>query len=174
MKQISNALKPVPGTEKVGNPKSVVTDNQREFARAYVRNGGNATAAARHAGYSQPGVVGAQLKKNAKVAAEIARERAEYERSTMMTKKKVMDGFLEAIEMGKIKSDAIAMVSGWREIARMCGYFEPTKHKIEVSVNGQVVIQKLQALDDAQLLALIDENSDPDAIEGDFTVLPPA
>lgn len=108
---------------------------------------------------------------NPKVQAEVARERERWEKANLMTKKRVMDGFLEAIDIAKIQADPMAMIGGWREIAKMCGYFEPIKHRLEVSVQGEVVIQKLQALSDAQLLELADGKAD--ALEGEFTVLPP-
>lgn len=47
--------------------------------------------------------------------------------------------------MAKIKADPLTMIAGWREVGKMCGFYEPTKAKIEVSVQGQVLIQRLNA-----------------------------
>jgi phage terminase small subunit len=99
----------------------------------------------------------------------IEKGRADFEKANLMTKKRVMDGFLEAIDVARLQADSVAMTGGWREIAKMCGYYEPTKHKLEVSVNGQVVIQKLQQLTDEQLLQLAD--GEADALDGEFQVI---
>lgn len=145
-----------------------LTEKQRRFVNAVARDNMNNLAAARIAGYDRhPG--GNGMLKNPKIIRAIAEEREKWAKASAMTKKKVIDGILEAIEMAKIQSDPTPMIQGWTQIAKMCGFMEPTKHKLEVSVNGQVVIQKLQELDDAQLLALADGRSD--AIEGEFEVV---
>jgi phage terminase small subunit len=156
------------GDEDINRP---LTERQRLFVNHLVRDKLNQSAAARQAGLScAPGSLQA-LMKNAKIAHAIAVEREEFARASQMTKKKVIDGFMEAIDMARLKADPMVMVAGWREVAKMCGFYEPTKHKLEVSVNGQVVIQKLQQLNDEQLLALADGRSD--AIEGEFSVVEP-
>ena len=38
------------------------------------------------------------------------------------------------------------MIAGWREVGKMCGFYEPTKAKIEVSVQGQVLLQRLNGM----------------------------
>lgn len=156
------------GEEKIDG---ILTERQRTFVNHVVRDKLNYAAAARQAGFANTNSAVQALVKNAKVAHAIAVEREEFARASQMTKKKVIDGFMEAIDMARLKADPMVMVAGWREVAKMCGFYEPTKHKLEVSVNGEVVIQKLQSLDDAQLLALADGRSD--AIDGEFTVVEP-
>ena len=46
------------------------------------------------------------------------------------------------------------MIAGWREVGKMCGFYEPTRTRVEVSVNGQVMVQRLNAMTDAELLEL--------------------
>jgi hypothetical protein len=130
-----------------------MTEMQRNFI-ANVAVGMSATQAARHAGYKMPRDQGRQMLAVPKIAAAVEGERAQYEEAGRMTKKRVMDGFLDAISDAKTLSDPIAQIAGWREIAKMCGYFEPQKHQIEVSVNGNLVVQKIQAMSDAELLRL--------------------
>ena len=50
--------------------------------------------------------------------------------------------------MARIKADPIAMIAGWREIGKMCRFYEATRAKIEVSVQGQVLIQRLNTMSD--------------------------
>ena len=104
-----------------------------------------------------------------KMLAAVEGERRKYEQQGLMTRKKVLEGFLEAIEIGKLKADSVAMTTGWREVAKLCGYYEPVKHKLEVSVQGEVVLHKLQSLDDQKLLQLVE--GDTDALDGEFKVL---
>lgn len=151
------------------NPNGILSEQQRRFVTHLVHDKMNVTAAARLAGYKHDRVTGHILMNNPKVVNAIAIEREEYAKASAMTKKKVIDGFMEAIDMARIQADPTPMIQGWTQIAKMCGYYEPTRHKLEVSVNGEVVIQKLQQLDDAQLLALADGQTD--AIDGEFLVL---
>lgn len=74
-----------------------------------------------------------------------------------MTRQRVMDGLLEAVEMAKLMAEPATMVSGWREIGKMCGYFEPKKVDINVNVAGNVIHQRLNQLSDAELLKIIQE-----------------
>lgn len=154
------------------DPSQPLTEKQRMFVHHLVHNKLNQTAAARQAGFSEAGVEAVRLLKSPKVQAAIAEERAEYARASAMTKQKVIDGFAEAVDLARIKADPIAMIAGWREIGKMCGFYEPTKTKIEVSVNGRVMIDRLQTMGDAELLALVEQ--DPHALgtlEGDFHVV---
>ena len=158
-------------TRNRGNqdPSQPLTEKQRMFVHHLVHDKLNQTAAARQAGFSQPGTAANALMKNPKVLAAIAEERAEYARASGMTKQKVIEGFSEAIDLARIKADPIAMIAGWREIGKICGFYEATKTKIELSVQGQVLIQRLNSMSDEELLALAE--GDPSVLEGEFTVV---
>lgn len=80
-----------------------------------------------------------------------------------------MDGFLEAIDMARIQADSGNMVAGWREIAKMCGYYAPEVHKIDVTVTAKRVIDRLETMSDADLLEMVNENAQ--IIEGSASVL---
>src|SRR5690606_20870408 len=154
------------GSQDPGQP---LTEMQRGFVHQLVHNKLNQTAAARQAGIPQPGSALLNRVRDPEGLNAISAERDEYAKASGVTKKKVIDGMLEAIDMAKIKADPIAMISGWREVGRMCGFYEPTKHKVEVSVNGQLMMQRIQSMTDEELLALVEE--DPNAIEGEFSVV---
>lgn len=160
-----------PGSNKQGrqNPDSALSEQQRNFVRNIVEFKLNATAAARQAGYSHPKTQGSALLKNPKIAAAIAVEREEFAKASGMTKKKVIDGLAESIDMARMKGDPTTMVMGWREIGKMCGFYEPTKAEIKISVTGKVMVEKLQAMSDEELLALAEQ--DIDAIDGEFHVV---
>lgn len=143
----------------------ILSEKQRQFA-IYVGRGMTQHAAGKAVGYSQ-GSVG-PLMQLPKIRMAIAEEREAYAIASQMTKKKVMDGLIEAVEMAKLKADPMAMISGWREIGKMCGFYEPTKTQIELSVNGKVVIEKLSTMSDEQLLALLETKT----LEGEYTEVP--
>ncbi len=118
------------------------------------------SAAAAAAGYKYNSDQVSKLVRKDHIYAAIKREQALNEKAGLMTKKKVMDGYLSAIEQAKMLADPTAQIQGWNSIAKMCGYFEPTRHKIEVDVKGKVIVERLQQLSDADLLRLADGATD--------------
>lgn len=151
------------------NPDAPLTEMQRQFVTYFVDHQMTQTAAARAAGFAQPGTAANQMMQHPKIARAIAERRAEYAAASQVTKKKVIDGFLESIEMAKIKADPLTMIAGWREVGKMCGFYEPSKAKIEVSVNGQVLIQRLNTLSDEELLKIAE--GDPDVFDAEVKVI---
>ena len=51
------------------------------------------------------------------------------------------------------------MIAGWREVRKMCGYYEPVKKQIDVNITGNVVMERLNRLSDADLLKLIEDQT---------------
>jgi phage terminase small subunit len=135
-----------------------LTEQQAKFVRA-TAEGMPPASAARSAGYSNPSMVANKLLKNPVLQAGILAVRRKFEADAAMSRKKVIDGLSEAIVMAKIQGDPTAMIMGWRELGRMCGYYEAIKHKVEVSVSGQVTHQSIKALPDEELLRLADEGA---------------
>lgn len=152
------------------NPDKPLNERQKAFVKYYVHHNLPKSTAARQAGFKDFNTMGRALMKNPAVIKAIELERSKFEAAGQMTRKRVLDGFLEAIDMGRLKADSIAMTAGWREIAKLCGYYEPTKHKVEISVNGQVTMAKLQQMTDAELLALAEKaaEQEPEALPGTF------
>ncbi len=169
--QAPENLPPRAETRKNGNfnPDAPLTERQRQFVVNLVDHGMTQTAAARAAGSAQPGTSAYEWMRHPKIERAIAERRAEYAVASQVTKKRVIDGFLESIEMAKIKADPLTMIAGWREVGKMCGFYEPTKAKIEVSVQGQVLFQRLNAMSDEELLKLAE--GDPNVIDGEVKVI---
>lgn len=145
-----------------------MTPEQLAFVKSAAR-GLAPTAAARAAGYASAKIAGYRLMQKDHIRKAIAIERALYVRASGMSKKRVMDGILGAIERAKQAGEPMTEISGWREVAKMCGYYEPVKHKLEVDVKGHIVVQKLQTMSDADLLRL--SEGDDSIIDAEFTVL---
>lgn len=162
---------PKHGSEVSGtqNPDAPLNEMQKRFVHHLVHDQMGQTAAVKAAGYSPNPSTGTTLMKNPKIIKAVAQAREEYARASGITRKKVIDGMMEAIDMGRLKGDPLAMIAGWREVGKMCGLYEPQKTKVEVSVNGQVMIQRLQTMTDAELLQLAE--GDPTALDGEFTLV---
>jgi hypothetical protein len=110
---------------------------------------------------------GYRVIKKPNVLKALLEAREKWAVASRMTRQRCIDGFLESINLAKMAGEPIAMVAAWREIARMCGFYEPTKHKVEISVNGQLQLERLQAIPREELLKLVDQP----AIEGEFAAL---
>lgn len=158
-----------PRANSATDPHSPLTEMQRLFVVNMAEHGMTQTAAARGAGFNQPGTAALELLKLPKIQQAIREKRAEYAAASQVTKKMVIDGFLESINMAKIKADPLTMVAGWREVGKMCGFYEATKTKLDISVNGQVMIQRLNGMSDEELLKLAE--GDTSVIEGDFELV---
>ena len=90
--------------------------------------------------------------------------------ATNMSRKKVMEGLLESIEMAKDQRQPNSMITGWKEIGRMCGFYEPERREITLSVNSKEILEELTTLSKDKLLEMA---ADQDAIEGELVLVPP-
>lgn len=135
------------------SPDKPLTPQQNDFVRLWATGESIRSAAAR---LGMPHAeVAYRWTMQPNVQAAFQREKALYEESIQMTRKKVMDMHLEAYEMGKLMAEPHAMVSAAREIGKLCGYYEPAKTKIEVSVNGSIDMRRMEQMSDAELMKMI-------------------
>ncbi len=149
------------------NPDRPLTSRMKEFVKLWAQ-GETILSAAVRAGYNDGGTYAYRLAKDPAILKIYHREKEAYAAAVGMTRQKVMEGLLEAVEMAKIQADPTAMIAGWREVGKMCGYYEPVKKQIDVNITGNVVMQRLNKLSDAELLKLI-ETETANALEGEFT-----
>lgn len=150
------------------SPVHFLTDQQRIFVDAIIKGRAPGTAA-RMAGYAQPDSQGYLILKSPKVQEAVRYLHKKHEKAADMSRKKVMDGLLEAIEIAKIQADAGVMVSGWREIGKMCGYYAPEVKKIDINITAKRVVDKLETLSDEDLLQMVEESQS--FIEGEATAV---
>lgn len=140
-----------------------LTELQMMFVRHWAAGESILSASAR-AGYNDNGTYAYRLAKNPNVVRVYEREKKLYEASCQMTRKKVMDGFLEAADMARLQADPTAMTGAWREIGKMCGYYEPVRKRIDINVNGSIT-QKVERMDDETLLKIIKGEISSDVID---------
>lgn len=136
------------------DPNKPLTEKQKLFIRL-VASGETIISATERAGYQNSPTYGYRLIKQPNARALLDQEKAKYEASVQMTRKKVMDGLLESIEMAKLAGEPASMIAGWREVGKMCGYYEPVTRKLDITVNGNVVMDRINRLSDQELLDLI-------------------
>jgi hypothetical protein len=54
----------------------------------------------------------------------------------------------------------MGMIAGWREIAKICGFYAPERRKVAGSIDGEALQAKMASLSDAELLAIADGRPD--------------
>lgn len=135
------------------DPDKPLTANQLLFAQAWAA-GESISSACLRAGYADDGM-GYRMARMPNIRRVYDAEKRKYEEACQMTRKKVMDMHLEAFEMAKLMAEPASMVSAAREIGRMCGYYEPIKHTVDVNVKGEVTVRTLNNMSDAELLKFL-------------------
>lgn len=150
-------------------PDQRLTPEQSIFVKNVATTLMTPTAAARLAWphVNQPSQRANVEMKRKQVIVAIANERAKYEAASDITRRKVIDGFMEAIDMARVQADPTAMIGGWREIAKVCGHYEPTKQELIITFRGQNTLRQMEQMTDEQLLKLAHQE-----IEGEFTEVP--
>jgi phage terminase small subunit len=105
-----------------------LTEKQRRYVEHRVA-GMQPYAAARAMGLTHNSAkqIAKRLEVHPEVRAAILKEQDAYEQASGMTKQRVIDGFLEGIQMARMMAEPATMIAGWREIGRMCGYYMDEK-----------------------------------------------
>jgi hypothetical protein len=132
----------------------LANDDLTENQKAYVENrayGLNKQDAARAAGYS-----------------DAAKEALRLEQLGF-SREDVMNGLKKAIDDAVILADPQAQIAGWREIAKMCGYYAPEIKQHILTSGQQAVRGQMETLSDDELLRLADQRN---AIPGEATRIP--
>lgn len=107
-----------------------LTPKQQRFAREYAVDG-NATAAAIRAGFSPASarVTACRLlKANRAVQAAVRHEQAKVAARIEIDRERVIAELQDAIDLARVRSDPMAMIAGWREVARLCGFYSRPGH----------------------------------------------
>ena len=139
---------------EVIDPDKPLTEKQRLFVQHWAK-GDSIQSASRRAGYNDGAAIAYRMVKMPNILKLKAEYEAKWEATGAMTRQKVMDGMLEAIEMAKMMAEPSSMIAGWREIGKICGYYAPVEHRVKVDVSGNVIVDRLNRLSDAELLKII-------------------
>ncbi len=135
----------------------IMNEKQTRFVHEFLvdRNG---SGAAVRAGYSRrtAGQIAHELLKKPDIAAAVQEGEALIAAEAKLTRQDVLAGLQEAIEMARLRADASAMIAGWREIAKMCGFYAPERHEVRLSADARALQSELERLSDAELLTIIE------------------
>ncbi len=136
------------------NPHRPLTEKQKLFVHFWAK-GESVFSASCRAGYADSGTAAYKMIRDPAILLIYNREKALYEESCQMTRKRVMEGLLEGIDMAKHVSEPASVITGWREIGKMCGYYEPVKRELNISIKGDVTVKRLERMTDADLIRLV-------------------
>jgi hypothetical protein len=73
-----------------------------------------------------------------------------------LTREDVLGGFEDAANLARTNEDPMGMISAYREIAKMLGYYEPEVKRVEHQL---IENKEFERLSDARLLELIDDDT---------------
>ncbi len=138
---------------EVISPDKPLTTKQQQFVMFWAQ-GESIPNAALKAGFSQTAIA-YRLVKMPNVLKLKHEYEAKWEADSQMSRQKVMAGMLDAIEMAKLMAEPSSMIAGWREIGKLCGYYAPVEHKVKMDITGNIVLDKMNSLSDAELLKII-------------------
>ena len=133
-----------------------LSDRQESFAGAYARHH-NASQAARDANYS-PGcasVTGTRLIANARVLERVRALEAQTAVDMGMSRKRLLAELVAAAELAKTLKQPMGIVSAYREIAKICGFLQPERVRVEVDLAGRGELARMESMTDSELLAVI-------------------
>jgi hypothetical protein len=141
------------------SPDKPLTDQQHLFVQ-YWAEGDSIPNAYSRAGYSINDISYAfRMKRMPNILRQYHLVKAEFIKAAQLSREDVMNGLKESIDMAKLMSEPATMIAGWREIGRLCGYYEAKKIDINVNVNGSIAMERMNKMSDADLLKIIEEAS---------------
>ena len=145
------------------SPLGLLEEKQLAFVK-FVSEGKPVLTASRLAGYSKSKNYHEKLLQMPHIRAAIVHLQKRYENSIVISRQKVLEGFLDAIEQAKMMADPAVQIAGWREIGKMVGYYAPEVKEVNINIGAKRIVSQLEVMSDAELLELIEK--DKEAIEG--------
>ena len=138
------------------NPSVYLTDKQQRWVDEYLVDLNGAAAAVR-AGYSakcarsiahenltKPDILAVLRERQSAMAAEL-----------QITRQDVIQGVLAGIEAARVQQAPAVMIRGYAELARLLGFYAPEVKRVEVRAEGEVEMDRLARLSDAELIKMV-------------------
>jgi hypothetical protein len=82
-----------------------------------------------------------------------------------MTRETVLQGMRDAVDQAVMLADPMSQIAGWREIAKICGFYAPEVKKIVLGKRAERVLAEFEQMGDDELLQL----AEADIIDVEFT-----
>ncbi len=133
-----------------------MTPKQRIFAEQYLLDHCGAAAAVR-AGYAPRAArqTAHELLAKPEVRALVAEREADAEQSLGLSRERVIAELKAAVALAQEQGNPAAMIAGWREIGKMCGYYAPERKQIEVRSGQDALRVQYEMMSDAELIAVV-------------------
>jgi phage terminase small subunit len=153
------------GRDTGTNAAAALVDENKpltEMQKAFVKNwaaGDTILASSIRAGYADGGTYAYRMARMPNILRLYNEEKRAYEAASNMSRKRVMEGLIEGIEMAKSMSEPASVIAGWREVGKMCGYYAPVEVKHKVTHEGTVMIDRMNRMSDVDLLKFIQEQA---------------
>lgn len=161
--------KSAPAAKSRSSRKQSALLEQRRAAFVEARASGLTVADSMVAAGMQPNDgTGHQLEKNPVVQAMLTAQGRKNAYMLGLTREDVLEGMMEAVQQAKLIADPMAQIAGWREVAKICGFYAPEVKKIELGDSAKTFLQRLEQMDDAELLKL----ANSEVVDVDFTEMP--
>ncbi|WP_210546121.1 terminase small subunit [Rhodoferax sp. PAMC 29310] len=134
-----------------------LTAKQAKWVHEYLACG-NASASAVKAGYSANGasVAGNRMLRNASVQKALQACQAADAARLSIQRDDVLNGLVEAVDQAREQGNSMAMIRGWAEVAKLMGFYAPGQVRVDLNVQEQVEIGRLDRFSDAELLRIIE------------------
>lgn len=145
--------------------KSAVLTEKQSIYVDNIMEGKSKSDAARAAG-SLPTNSNA-IERSQAVQEALKAARSELEDISTIRRIDVLEGIMEAIDMGRTLAEPSTMIAGWKEIAKIMGYYAPETKRIELSTDQANVQKKLEMMSDQELLEMLQKRSMLIDIEGE-------
>lgn len=145
--------------------KSAVLTEKQSIYVDNIMEGKSKSEAARAAG-SLP-TSSTAIERSQAVQEALKAARSELEDISTIRRIDVLEGIMEAIDMGRTLAEPSTMIAGWKEIAKIMGYYAPETKRIELSTDQANVQKKLEMMSDQELLEMLQKRSMLIDIEGE-------
>ncbi len=130
-----------------------LTAKMERFAEEYALSG-NASDAARRAGYKCAKQLGSRLTKVDRIQRFVAEKRLQEAIQQGLRREDIIAGIFAAIATARHQDDPGTVLRGWLAVAKMCGYDKPEELKRVVSAEGERLRAKFADLPLNELLAI--------------------
>ena len=132
-----------------------------------IESGMSPPQAATYAGSRDPvQYANVMLRQDEWVRGQMERIKAEANANSKVSREKVTQIVLDAVDMAKVMSSPGEMIRGAAELNKMNGYYAPDKVDIQVEARLKRVQTQYESMSDAELLEVMGEAVDP--IEAEF------
>jgi hypothetical protein len=150
-----------------GKVKATAVKRQK-IAEAVLMGMDSPAAIGKYAGYSA-GTVRNLMSQDEDIIRMIEEGRKKAFQDSLITRDKVQNIVLDAVDMARQQAMPGDMIRGAQELNKMNGFYAPERKELELGEKTRELISRFEAMSDVELLEAIEHDVDP--IEAEFEVL---